>query len=127
MNTDTGKEDNTLYAGRRYPDGTVVVTRNGLTLDPASPPWSGRQPARDYEWGHLGAEPAHLSLALLADALGERRILAAVFYRRFMRDVVQNLRLEWWLLTRARILQWVAEQPDYLGLAEQLAAEGGAT
>jgi hypothetical protein len=80
-----------IYEGARSLDG-AVVTVDGKPLSP-------RHDLRvlsktGFEWTYEGSGPAQLSLALLADHLGDDRA-ALDAYERFMREVVAHLDNAW--------------------------------
>lgn len=86
------------YQGLRSKDGEVSVTVNGSALDPHfdlrchSP--------TGFEWGYGGSGPAQLSLALLADQLGDDEA-AQRLYQDFKWAVVSGLPKNRWSLTSA--------------------------
>ena len=80
-----------VYSGSRTIDG-IVVTVDGEPLD-------GRYEFKrftrtGFEWTYEGAGPAQLSLALLADHLGDDA-RALDLCERFMRSIVANLENDW--------------------------------
>lgn len=79
------------YAGSRTIDG-IVVTVDGNPLD------ERRDIAQftdlGFEWTYEGASPRQLSLALLADHLGDGD-KAKAFLEPFMRTVVASLDNDW--------------------------------
>ena len=67
-------------------------------------PW--RLDLRDHsptglEWGFFGSGPAQLSLAILADCMGDEAALE--FYQRFKQKVIGHLPYEGWVLSPATI------------------------
>ncbi len=79
------------YQGGRGLAG-AVVTVDGQPLAPRHD--LKRLSPTGFEWTYVGAGPAQLALALLADHLGdETRALA--LYDRFMRTVVAELDNAW--------------------------------
>jgi hypothetical protein len=80
-----------LYKGDRTIDG-LVVTVDGKALPQRT---DIREISKDgFEWSYEGPEPAQLSLAILADHLGDNGE-ALKFYQPFMREVVANFSNEW--------------------------------
>ena len=80
-----------VYEGGRSLDG-AVVTVDGAPLDPRFD--IRRFSPTGFEWTYVGDGPRQLSLALLADHLGdERRALALT--EGFMRTVVAELDNAW--------------------------------
>jgi hypothetical protein len=61
------------YVGERTPDGaSVVVVPESGEAYPLNPRYDLRNHSPDgFSWGYAGSGPAQLSLALLADALGD--------------------------------------------------------
>jgi hypothetical protein len=74
-------------------------TIDGLRVEVDGRPLSERHDIRKltssgFEWTYEGAGPAQLSLAILAEHLGDgERALA--LHRSFMREVVANLENDW--------------------------------
>ena len=86
------------YEGTRNLSG-AVVTVDGT---PLSPRYDLKKLSRTgFEWTYEGAGPAQLSLAILADHLGDDE-RALRLHERFMREVVANLANSW-RLTSAEI------------------------
>jgi hypothetical protein len=88
------------YHGRRDPVAGAIVTcrRAG---DAAATPLPFRTDLCEhcpvgFDWGHNGAGPAQLALALLADHLGDDE-RALGLHQDFKRHVVSALRDEWTL------------------------------
>lgn len=103
------------YEGKRTPEG-CEVTRVEDGEEAALPPrldlWN-HSPA-GFNWGYGGSGPAQLSLALLADALGDDE-RASRLHQDFKWEVVSRLpRAEWQLLPE-----------DVQAAAERLEAERG--
>jgi hypothetical protein len=80
-----------VYEGSRSLDG-AIVTVDGKPLPPRYD--LRRLSKAGFEWTYEGAGPAQLSLALLADHLGDDEA-ALREYERFMREVVANLDNAW--------------------------------
>ena len=62
------------YVGERTPDGCEVLVLDRDRPDggyPLDPRFDLRRHADGFGWGYAGSGPAQLSLALLADALGD--------------------------------------------------------
>ena len=99
------------YVGERTETGCEVDV-----IDKASPmggyPLDPRRDLRNhspdgFEWGYAGSGPAQLSLALLADALGDDE-KAQQFYQDFKFKVVGRLASDNWELSQEDIRQSVA-------------------
>jgi hypothetical protein len=80
-----------IYEGGRSLDG-AVVTVDGRPLNPRFDLM--RFSAMGFEWTYEGDGPRQLSLALLADHLGDDQ-KAAALTEKFMRDVVSVLDNAW--------------------------------
>lgn len=98
------------YIGERTPDGCQVVV-----VDSARPDASYLLPPRHdlrnhspdgFNWSYSGSGPAQLSLALLADALGDDRRAERV-YQRFKQRVISRLIGDHFTLTADEIRQTV--------------------
>ena len=62
------------YVGERTPDGCEVLVLDRHAVgggSPLDPRFDLRRHADGFGWGYAGSGPAQLSLALLADALGD--------------------------------------------------------
>jgi len=94
----------TVYRGRRAADGVVVTAGR----DPLTPFASHRVRylARGFEWGYAGDGPAQLALAVLLDALGDRR-LALRWFHDFMWAEVYRWG-EAWEVTAGEVREFVA-------------------
>ena len=96
----------TRYEGSRTPNGAQVTRKDeargaeqdlALRLDLCNHSPTG------FEWGYVGSGPAQLSLALLADALGDDE-RAVSLHQPFKREVVARLPArENWTLTDEEI------------------------
>ena len=80
-----------VYSGSRTIDG-IVVTVDGEPLEFHYD--LERFTTTGFEWTYEGAGPAQLSLALLADHLGDDA-RALDLCERFMRSIVANLENDW--------------------------------
>lgn len=112
-----------IYTGDRDQLGNVVVCADGLMLD-----WESTLKLRNHsptgpEWGYCGSGPAQLALALLVHALRGQDLVALELYQEYKRQVVALWDKNHWTTTRVAILQWVAQQPQYLHA--DLGREGG--
>ena len=92
-----------VYEGMRTGEG-CIVTVNGQPLDPRTD-LCNHSPT-GFEWAYGGSGPAQLSLALLADALGDDE-LAQDHYQKFKRKIVAGFEAEGWILTQAEIRSWI--------------------
>jgi hypothetical protein len=83
-------ENNVLksYVGTRHYHQTAVMV-NGRPLNPRFDLWN-YHPLEAFEWGYCGAGPSQLSLALLADCLGDDH-LSSLLSAGFRRTVVEKL------------------------------------
>jgi len=79
------------YQGDRTLDG-ISVTVDGVPLDPRTDIKTFS--ANGFEWSYEGPEPSQLSLALLADHLGDDSA-ALSHCEAFMKAVVANFNNEW--------------------------------
>lgn len=98
----------TTYKGVRLPTGEVRVTKDDEPL----PVWRSYQvkvlsPA-GFGWGHGGAGPAQLALALLVEELGEPEALR--YYERFKWEIISHLMLPTWSFTSEAIHRWALQQ-----------------
>lgn len=98
----------TTYEGVRLPTGGVRVTKDGEPL----PLWRSYQvrvlsPA-GFDWGHGGAGPAALALALLLEELEEPEALQ--HYERFKWEIISHLMRPTWSFTSKAIHRWAAQQ-----------------
>lgn len=88
-----------IYQGIR--EGYAVrVTVDGIPLNPRLDLWN-HSPA-GFEWGYGGSGPAQLSLALLADHLGNDDE-AISLHQEFKRMVIADLPYRHWTLTTEQI------------------------
>ena len=88
-----------IYQGIR--EGyAVAVTVNSCALNPRLDLWN-HSPA-GFEWGYGGSGPAQLSLALLADHLGNDDE-AVSLHQEFKRVVVAELPHRHWTLTSEQV------------------------
>jgi len=81
-------------------EGTIKALRKRLDLFNHSP--------TGFEWGYAGSGPAQLSLALLADALGDDKE-ALRLHQDFKFAVITGLPRNSWKLTREEVLGLVVE------------------
>jgi hypothetical protein len=110
------------YHGRRNADGSsdvwvvddpgIIFTQDGLN-EPAARDLPFRldlwnHSPTGFSWGYEGSGPAQLSLALLADVLGDDE-LAQDHYQDFKRKAISRL-TDSWMLTASEIRQFVARQ-----------------
>ena len=79
------------YEGARFLEG-ATVTVDGKALDPRYD--LAKLSPTGFEWTYVGAGPAQLALALLADHLGDGQ-KALALHDAFMRAVVANLDNSW--------------------------------
>ena len=100
------------YIGERTPDGCQVVVIDPARPDEArllNPRYDLRNHSPDgYNFGYNGSGPAQLSLALLADALGDDRRAQSV-YQEFKFKVIGRLQGDRFELTDDQIKATVAE------------------
>jgi hypothetical protein len=100
------------YVGERTPDGCEVDVidaaspKGGYTLDPRLD-LANKSPT-GFEWGYAGSGPAQLSLALLADALGDDE-KAMRLMQDFKFRVVGRLPHEKWELSQEEVRQTAAQ------------------
>lgn len=80
-----------VYSGARTMDG-IEVAVDGTALDHRYD--LKRFTTSGFEWTYEGAEPAQLSLALLAHHLNDEK-QALDLYEAFMRSVVANMENDW--------------------------------
>ena len=80
-----------IYEGARYLEG-ATVTVDGKALDPRYD--LATLSPTGFEWTYVGAGPAQLALALLADHLGDGP-KALALHQAFMRAVVADLANSW--------------------------------
>ena len=98
------------YVGERTPEGCEVDV---LDRDapgggyPLPPRLDLRNHSPTFAWGYAGSGPAQLSLALLADALGDEE-RAQDHYQDFKFRVVGRLPHDGWELSQEDIVQTVA-------------------
>lgn len=95
------------YTGVRRADGGTAVHKQVDDLSPTD--LAMRNELRNHspdgaEWGYAGSGPAQLSLALLADVLGDDA--AQDLYQRFKRDVVAGLPREGFTISAEAIEEW---------------------
>lgn len=95
------------YTGLRRADGGATVHKQVDDLAPTELPM--RNDIRNHspdgaEWGYGGSGPAQLSLALLADVLGDEA--AQDLYQRFKRAVVAGFSREGFTITADAIEAW---------------------
>jgi hypothetical protein len=65
--------------------------------------------SEEFAWAYQGSGPAQLALALLCDAVGERR--AKPLYQEFKRQRIATLEEDQdWEMTQADIVAWVEQQ-----------------
>jgi len=79
------------YEGARFIEG-ATVTVDGKALNPRYD--LAKLCLTGFEWTYVGAGPAQLALALLADHLGDDR-KALALHDAFMRAVVSELDNSW--------------------------------
>ena len=92
-----------VYVGTRDSIGvcTVVIEENGRQR-PLPVCLGTRCHSPDgFEWGYTGSGPAQLALAILVDAIGERK--AVDLYQMFKVGVVAKFPEKGWRLTRSQI------------------------
>lgn len=94
-----------VYRGQRTREG-ASVTVNGLPLNPRHDLYN--HSPDEFEWGYGGSGPAQLSLALLADHLGNDSE-ALAHYQDFKFAVVAGLSGDSWTLTDEQISQALQE------------------
>ena len=80
-----------IYKGfRRHGTDAVVIVENGEFTKQLDPCYDLRNHSPDgFEWGYAGSGPAQLALALLVDAVGDKKALK--YYQQFKSHVIQNL------------------------------------
>lgn len=96
-----------IYRGTRDENGTARVSKQ-VDGGPAGP-LDMRSDIRNHspdgaEWGYGGSGPAQLSLALLADVVGDYD--AEELYQRFKREVVARFPHEGFAITAEAIEEW---------------------
>ncbi|MBX9583677.1 MAG: hypothetical protein K2X87_25525 [Gemmataceae bacterium] len=97
------------YVGERTPDGCMVTVIDAGGERPLDPRYDLRNHSPDgYNFGYNGSGPSQLSLALLADALGDDG-KAQDHYQRFKSRVVARLEGNSWELSQAEIVRAVAQ------------------
>jgi len=99
-----------IYQGIRTTQGCEVTVRED---DGPPRPLAPRLDLRNhsptgFSWAYAGSGPAQLSLALLADALGDDE-QAQDFYQDFKFKVVGRLPHEGWILTEEQVRQKLTE------------------
>src|SRR5437764_10173120 len=94
-----------VYEGERAPEG-CKVTVDGKPLDPRFD-LRNHSPT-GFSHGYAGSGPAQLSLALLADALGDDE-QAQDLYQKFKFKVIAGIEGDRWQLTESEIRARVAE------------------
>lgn len=87
------------YQGRRTWRG-LAVTVEGAPLNPRLD--LANHSPDGFEWGHGGAGPAQLALAILADHLRDEE-QAFMFHQRFKWSVIAELPRNGWTLTSGEI------------------------
>src|SRR5262245_42597519 len=97
------------YLGERTPQGcdVSVLEGSGGRAYPLAPRNDLRNHSSEFNWGYTGSGPAQLSLAILADALGDDDA-AQSFYQDFKFKVIARLPDEKWELSEEDIRQSVA-------------------
>lgn len=119
----TAREEKT-YHGRREAGGscTVWVVDEPLELleaEAVSESARRELPLRldlhghsptGFQWGYGGSGPAHLALAMLADALGDDEV-ALDHYQEFKRAHIERFENEW-TCTAEKIRHFVAQRQD---------------
>ena len=85
------RSDYRMYRGKRTDEGWNKVTVNGEPLGPRTDLVKQEAPA--FEWGYYGNGPLHLSVAMLADVVGDDK--ANTWRERFCRDLVSNFSDTW--------------------------------
>ena len=106
----TSPADGRRYVGERTEDGfeVFVVSKDGAERL-LSPRFDLRNHSPSgFEIGYHGSGPAQLSLALLADALGDDN-LAEAHYQEFKQKVIAGMKGDRFELTQAQIRDTVAE------------------
>lgn len=98
-----------IYTGLRREDGGAAVHKQVDDLAPTD--LAMRNDLRNHspdgpEWGYAGSGPAQLSLALLADVLGDEA--AQDLHQRFKRDVVARFPREGFAISAEAIDAWAA-------------------
>ena len=91
------------YEGRRTKEGTIVTVTHGDMSEPLPPRldlWN--HSPTGFEWSYGGSGPAQLSLALLADVLGDDE-KAVELHQPFKWSVVAKLPPDGWQLTEEEI------------------------
>lgn len=97
------------YVGVRTSDGCVVTVSDGERSYPLNPRVDLRNHSPDgFNWSYSGSGPAQLSLALLADALGDDD-RAREIYQDFKRKVVARIEGDQFDLSQDQIRATVAE------------------
>src|SRR5690242_4263124 len=100
------------YIGERTPDGCQVVVLDDTKPDHArllNPRYDLRNHSPDgFEFGYAGSGPSQLSLALLADALGDDD-RAQDMYQSFKFKVIGRITGDRFEMTEDEIKQKVAE------------------
>lgn len=96
------------YIGKRTPEGCVVEVIDGDRKYLLNPRFDLRNHSPSgFEFGYSGSGPAQLSLALLADALGDDGRTQDL-YQKFKFKVIARLDGDHWEMSQGDILQNVA-------------------
>jgi hypothetical protein len=65
-----------------------------------------------FSWGYSGSGPAQLALAILCDAMADKK-RAVRLHQRFKADVIARLDQDQsWLMPLSEVEAWIAEQPE---------------
>lgn len=94
------------YQGQRDSNGDCKVYGSEGVLQPRLD-IRNHSPA-GFNWGYGGSGPAQLSLAILADAVGDE--LAELLYQQFKEDFTSRWKGNEWSLSLYAVQQWVLEK-----------------
>lgn len=96
------------YLGARTERGAIVLVHQGRRVYELSPRFDLRNHSpTGFEWGYQGSGPAQLSLAILADALGDDA-RAIRHYQSFKRCIVAPLKGNAFLITEEMIEEFLS-------------------
>ncbi len=95
-----------IYRGEQSQEiGSLVVTKDGVTLSPIASQVVYNHSPDGFQWGYAGSGPAQLALALLLD-VGLKAGPAMRYHQAFKRDFVAKWGLKWQLTTE-EINRWL--------------------
>lgn len=94
-----------VYEGERLEGDWTRVEVGGKPLEPRNDLL--KDTTTKFEWGYVGAGPAHLAAAMLADVVGDEK--AEEWKKQFCKDVTAGFS-DGWELTAREIRDYVAEK-----------------